>query len=125
MTEAELDAIVMRDTLHYIARRRREDLELGLYKNPHPSRDNVAVHDGHKANTYRRFPRTSNDATHPEQKGATHPTMRVRLPDGTWHTTRASRGWRQDLPSPDSESETRTDAEIVGSITEHGHDWEA
>jgi hypothetical protein len=119
MTERQLESIMIADALRHSARRRREDLELGLYKRPRPSRDNTAVYDGHKANTHRRFPRTS--YTDAERLEGTSPNMRVIFADGHSEVVPAIPSWRSYL----KRAAEITDATVETSRVEHGHDWES
>jgi len=111
MSDLMADEIMMADTLRYIARYRRDSLALGQHRTPRSSKDNVGCHDSHKANTYRRQPRTA--YSNPSLGEGTSPGMKVTLADGSEHIVPATRNWRSHLKQAEVKDH-RTQTERVG-----------
>jgi hypothetical protein len=113
----DLTGIERADLLRYIARERRTNLELGLHRKNRASRDNVAVYDGHKPNTYRAFPRTH--YSDPSREEGTSPNMFVTLADGSKHCVPAIPSWRSHIKRATIHEDTRVDTARVN----HGHNY--
>ena len=117
MTDLEAQEIMVADALAYAARYRRESLTLKTYKTPRRSKDNVGAHDGHKANTYRKQPRTA--YSNPSLGEGTSPGMKVTLADGTEHIVPATRTWRSHIKRDDATEHIIDTTRVGGSQADY------
>src|SRR5215472_6353285 len=129
MTDLEAQEIMVADALAYAARYRRESLTLKTYKTPRRSKDNVGAHDGHKANTYRRQPRTA--YSNPSLAEGTSPSMVVTLPTTikddkgqtktimVEHVVPATRNWRSHVKTIEHKDTTVDTAKVQSSQADY------